>query len=83
MKDAGTTLLAVYAPLPQWLNFVAVAGGMLLGAVGVLIWYLFFRKKRKRKRRQHHREKRPLNPTLAETQGLPPRRDPDQPPPEP
>ena len=76
----GPNLLAVLQPLPPWLNFLAVAGCMLLGALGVLIWYLFFRKKRKRKHK-HHRDKRPLNPTLAETGGLPPKRDPDEPPP--
>ncbi len=75
-------MLAVFEPLPQWLNFLAMAGGLLLGAGGVLIWFLFFRKKRKRKRRHHHhREKRQLNPTLAEIGGLPPKRDPDQAPP--
>ncbi len=36
--------------------------------------------KRKRWRRPR-REHRPLNPTLAQTGGLPPVRDPDQPPP--
>ena len=75
-------MLAVFAPLPQWLNFLAMAGGMLLGILAVLIWFLFFRKKRKRKRRQHHHEQRLSNPTLAKTGGLPPKRDPDQPPPE-
>lgn len=76
----GPNLLAVFQPLPQWLNFLAVVGCMLLGALGVLIWFLYFRKKRKRKYK-HHREKRPLNPTLAETGGLPPKRDlNDQPP---
>ena len=75
-------MLAVFEPLPQWVNFLAVAGCMLLGAGGSLVWFVAFRKKRKRKRRHHNHEKRPLNPTLAETGGLPPKRDPDQPPPE-
>jgi hypothetical protein len=78
--NAGSTMLAVLEPLPQWLNFMVVAGCMLLGAVGALIWFVAFRKKRKRKRKLHHHEKRPLNPTLAETDGLPPKRDPDEPP---
>jgi len=30
---------------------------------------------RRRRRRRHHHEERPLNPTLAETGGLPKRRD--------
>jgi len=74
-------MLAAFEPLPPWANFLAMAGGMLLGAVGVLVWFLRFHKKRRRKHRPHHREKRPLNPTLAETGGLPPKRDPNQPPP--
>ena len=73
-------MLAVFEPLPQWLNFLIVAGCMLLGAVGSLIWFVTFRRKKKRKRKLHHHEKRPLNPTLAETGGLPPKRDPDEPP---
>jgi Trk-type K+ transport system membrane component len=77
--NAGLSMLAVSAPLPQWFNFLAMAAGMLLGILGVLIWFLFFRKKQKRKRRQHHHEKRLANPTLANTGGLPPKRDPDQP----
>ena len=36
---------------------------------------------REHKHRRH--ERHPLNPTLAESGGLPPRRDPDQPPPTP
>ena len=51
-------MLAVSAPLPQWLDFLVMTGGILLGILGVSIWFLFFRKKRKRKRRQHHHENR-------------------------
>ena len=36
-----------------------------------------------RQQQGRHREHRRLNPTLAETGGLPPRREPDQPPPPP
>jgi FtsZ-interacting cell division protein ZipA len=32
-------------------------------------------------RRQHHREHHPINPTLAQTGGLPPLREPGKPPP--
>ena len=69
------TMLALSGPLPQWLNFLAMAGAMLLVASGTLIWYVVFRKgrkPRKRKHRHHHREPRTLNPTLAQTSGLPP-----------
>ena len=78
--NAGSSILAVVGPLPPWLNFLIVAGGMLLGAIGAMIWFLAFRTKRKRKHRHHDREKRPINPTLAETGGLPPKRDPNLPP---
>jgi hypothetical protein len=78
--NTATTILAVFEPLPQWLNFLAVGGCMLLGALASLIWFLAFRTKRKRKRRHHEREKRPINPTLSETGGLPPKRNPNQPP---
>jgi hypothetical protein len=73
--NATQTMLAAFEPLPQWINFLAVAGGMLLGSIGVLIWFLAFRKKRKRKRKLHHHERRQLNPTLAQTGGLPPLRE--------
>jgi uncharacterized iron-regulated membrane protein len=72
------TMLALSGPLPQWLNFLAMAGAMLLVASGTLIWYFAFRKgrkPRKRKHRHHHRESRALNPTLAQTGGLPPVRE--------
>jgi len=69
------TMLAALAPLPQWVNFLAMALAILLAALGSLIWFVMFRKKRKRKRRPHHHEKRQLNPTLAECGGLPPLRE--------
>jgi hypothetical protein len=79
MKMIDTnTMLALSEPLPQWLNFLAMAGAILLVAAGTLVWFLFYRKgrkPRKRKRRHHHhREPRALNPTLAQTGGLPPAR---------
>jgi hypothetical protein len=66
------TLLAIFEPLPQWLNFLAMSVAILLAATGAFIWFRIFGKKGKRKRRHHSREKRQLNPTLAETGGLPP-----------
>ena len=69
-------MLAVYEPLPQWLNFLAMAMALILSALGVLIWAIMFRKKRRRKKRKHHahRGERKPNPTLAEIGGLPPER---------
>ena len=80
-----STMLALEGPLPQWVNFLAMAVAILVVAIGSLIWFLAFRTKRKRKRRHRHRERRPINPTLAEIGGLPPLRttdkSSDQPPP--
>jgi hypothetical protein len=73
--NSAHTVLAEVAPLPSWVNFLAMALVILLVAIGSLIWFLMFRKKRKRKRKHHSHEKRQLNPTLAECGGLPPKRD--------
>ena len=66
----------------DWLIFAAMLLAIGLGIAGVVIWIVVFRgksKKKRRKRRQRHQ--RQHNPTLAETGGLPPRRDPNLPPP--
>lgn len=74
--NSGTTLLAVFEPLPQWLNFLAMFIALVLGAFGVLLWVVMFRKKRRRKhhKRRERREPSKPNPTLAEVGGLPPLR---------
>jgi hypothetical protein len=68
-------LLATLEPLPQWLNFLAMGTAILVAAIGALVWLVKFRKKRKRKRKHHSHERRQINPTLAETGGLPPVRE--------
>ena len=74
-------MLAVFEPLPQWVNFLAMALAILLVALGSLIWFMMFRKKTQTQTPHHHHEKRQLNPTLAECGGLPPKRDdPNSPP---
>ena len=73
--NAGNTLMAVYEPLPQWLNFLIMVRAIALVAFGVLIWAVKFRKKRQRKYRRRHRDGRgkpKSNPTLADSGGLPP-----------
>jgi|GEM_PF-1562549 len=73
--NAGNTLMAVYEPLPQWLNFLIMVSAIALVAFGVLIWAVKFRKKRQRKYRRRHRDGRgkpKANPTLADNGGLPP-----------
>jgi membrane protein implicated in regulation of membrane protease activity len=72
------TMLAAFEPLPQWANFLAIFVVIVLSALAVFLWAVMFRKKRKRKHRQHHHEKRKLNPTLAESGGLPPPREPEK-----
>jgi hypothetical protein len=71
------TLLAVFEPLPQWVNFLAMTVAVLVVAIGSLLWFAVFRRKkqRKHKHRRHRREQRQLNPTLAQTGGLPPARE--------
>jgi hypothetical protein len=66
----------------DWLIFVAILLAIGIGIACFIIWLFLFRKSGKKKhkhgkRRRHHRK---LNPTLAETGGLPPAREPNQPP---
>jgi hypothetical protein len=68
---SGTTTLAVFEPLPQWADFLILAGVFMLVAIGALVWIVVFRKKKKRKHRRHQHEQRKFNPTLAESGGLP------------
>ena len=76
VMNSAHTLLAVMGPLPQWFNFLAMAVSILLAAISALILLVIFRKKKRhRRRKRHHYEQRQLNPTLAETGGLPPVRE--------
>jgi hypothetical protein len=70
------TLLADLEPLPQWLNFLIMAGVLLFVALGCLVWFVLFRKKKKRRKRRplHYQREQQVHPTLAETGGLPPPR---------
>jgi hypothetical protein len=66
--------LAIVGPQPEWLNFLAMAFAILLVAIASLVFFLLFRG-RPRHRKHHHRQRREprkLNPTLAQTGGLPP-----------
>jgi len=61
-----------------WGSFLVLLIAALLPGVALFIWVAFFRKKRRRKYRRHRGESRrasaPMNPTLAQTGGLPPLR---------
>jgi heme/copper-type cytochrome/quinol oxidase subunit 2 len=66
----------------DWLIFAATLLAIGLPIAGVVIWIAMFRRKSKKRRRKHRqRHHRQHNPTLAETGGLPPKRDPNQLPP--
>jgi len=70
------------SPLIEWLGFILFLLLICVCLAGFIVWLKVGRSgKGKRKRRHKHR--RSLNPTLAQTGGLPPRRDPNQPPPRP
>jgi len=64
-----------------WVDFFIMAGVFVLIAVGALIWVFYFRKRRRKRRHKHRHERRrrAVNPTLAQTGGLPPTR-PSEPP---
>lgn len=65
----------------DWLIFVVMLLAMGVGIAGVVIWLVVLRPKSKKSRRKHRqRHQRQHNPTLAQTGGLPPKRDPNQPP---
>ena len=66
----------------DWLIFVAILLAVGIGIACFILWLFLFRKSGQKKhkhgkRRRHHRK---LNPTLAESGGLPPPRAPSQPP---
>jgi hypothetical protein len=71
---------------PSWVDFVIMAGALLLVAIGCLIWLVFLRKPGRRHKPNHHRHQRqrhqrqPLPTTPAHTGGQPPAR-PEQLPP--
>ena len=70
------------SPVIQWLEFLGFLLLLFLCVGGFIVWLQVSRNSKSRRKRKlrHHR---PTNPTLAQTGGLPPRRDPNQPPPGP
>jgi hypothetical protein len=55
-------------------DFLIIIGAAVLVA---LVWFFLFRSKLMHRHKHHHRRRsqRKLNPTLAQTGGLPPRRE--------
>jgi preprotein translocase subunit YajC len=65
----------------DWLIFLVMLLAIGMGIAGVVIWLVVLRPQSKKQRRKHRqRHQRQRNPTLAQTGGLPPKRDPNQPP---
>ena len=65
----------------QWLIFLAILLAIGLGITCFLVWLYVIRKYGKRKRKHRRRSKHnQINPTLAQTGGLPPPRKPGEPP---
>ncbi len=65
----------------DWVVFAIMAGAIGISVCAVTLWMVFYRpksKKHRHKRRKRHKRQR--NPTLAQKGGLPPVRDPNQPP---
>ena len=71
------------SPFIDWLIFAAFLLPVCLVIAGFVVWLLVLRGGSSRHRRRKRRHHRPTNPTLAQTGGLPPKRDPNQPPPGP
>jgi len=67
----------------QWLGLVAFL--ILLAACmgGIMVWMKTGKHGKSRRKHRKHKRRRSLNPTLAQTGGLPPKRDPNLPPPGP
>ena len=66
----------------DWLIFLVMLVAIGIAVGFVVVWTVIYRPKNKKKRRakQRRRHRRQHNPTLAQTGGLPPLRDPNQPP---
>ncbi len=64
----------------EWLIFIAILLAVGIGIACFIIWLFLFRKSGKKRRKRQGRNHRKINPTLAETGGLPPVRKLNQPP---
>jgi len=71
------------SPVMDWLIFVAFLLILSVALGGFVVWLKVGHSKRSKRKRRKHRHHRSLNPTLAQTGGLPPKRDPGVPPPGP
>jgi hypothetical protein len=83
MDNPFNPLPAVGHLSPEWVDFFIVFGAIGLVVLIIFFWALFIRKSGKRKRKKHRRHRHQLNPTLAETGGLPPAHEEEKPSPPP
>lgn len=64
----------------DWLIFIAILLAVGIGIACFIIWIFMFRKSGKKRKSRRNRRHRRVNPTLAQTGGLPPLRSPGEPP---
>ena len=70
-------------PVVQCLAFVAFLLLVFVCLGGFVVWLKVLKGNKVRRKRRKHKHRRPLNPTLSQTGGLPPKRDANLPPPGP
>ena len=71
------------SPAIEWLGFIGFLVLLCLCLGAFVIWLTVGRNGKPKRRRRKHRHHLRTNPTLAQTGGLPPKRDPNVPPPGP
>ena len=71
------------SPVVQWLGMIAFLLLFCVCVGGFFVWLKVLRGNKAKRKRRKHKHRRPLNPTLAQTGGLPAKRDPNLPPPGP
>ena len=64
----------------DWLVFLAILLAVGIGVTSFFVWLMLFRKSGKKRKSHRQRKHRRMNPTLAQTGGLPPMRQPGEPP---
>ena len=64
----------------DWLIFIAILLAIGIGIACFIIWLFMFRKSGRKRKQREKRKHRRVNPTLAQTGGLPPLRNPGEPP---
>jgi len=70
-------------PVFQWAGFALFLVLFGLCLFGFFVWLKVARSTKSKRKRRHRHHRRPTNPTLAQTGGLPPKRDINQQPPGP